>query len=311
MYKENLFLSSMNHQADKDLFRKDPSLCPACKSPDIHLGNIIPYYKTHQKWGTDVDTYKQVVPQKYQPSVFEIYYCKNCEFVYVPANYKDIVQIVEEHPLYHERIIRPYLLQTQKNIDKNYALKILTQSNFLDNVDQRYNKMRSVILSYIGDNNSFLDLGSNCGSFAEFMRITCSEIKAYGCEINKYFIRECRRRYPDLNLIEEKLSNNNITGRFDFIYCCDILEHLWDVDEFLMAIKKNINTIGHIMVVTPNLDCIESKVRGAEWWAYIVPHHAQIFNIKSLVALMNRHGLSLIESEPILEEFYAIFKHKA
>jgi 2-polyprenyl-3-methyl-5-hydroxy-6-metoxy-1,4-benzoquinol methylase len=298
-------------QTDKDLFRKDPSLCPACKSPEIHLGNIVPYYKTHQKWGTDIDTYKQVVPQKYQVSVFEIYYCKNCEFVYVPASYKDIVQIIEEHPLYPERIIRPYLMQTQKYMDKDYSLKILTSSNSPDTVDQRYNKMRSLILSHMGNEESFIDLGSNYGSFAEFIRITCPGIKVSGCEINQHFIRECRRRYPDLHLIEEKLSENKIIGPFDFIYCCDILEHLWDIDEFLTSVKKHLTSIGKIMVITPNLDCIESKVRGAEWWAFIVPHHAQIFNIKSLVALMNRHGFSLIESEPILEEFYAIFKSES
>jgi 2-polyprenyl-3-methyl-5-hydroxy-6-metoxy-1,4-benzoquinol methylase len=163
----------------------------------------------------------------------------------------------------------------------------------------------------MSDEQSFLDLGSNFGSFAEFMRITCPEINVFCCEIGRFFVTECRKRYPQLTVIEEKLSEDKTLGLFDFIYCCDVLEHIWEPDEFLKGVKKHLKTAGHLMIVTPNLDCNEARGKGADWWAYIVPHHAQIFNIKSLNALMKRHGFSLIQSEPILEEFYAIYKNGA
>jgi hypothetical protein len=135
----------LEDQPVKNLFRKEPSLCPACKSDDIHFRTTIPYFKTHQKWGTDIDTYMKVVPAKYSSCIFEMYYCKYCEFVYVPASYADIVQIVEEHPLYPEKIIKPYLLQTQKFINRELASKILSSPHLLDTIDQRFNIMRSLI----------------------------------------------------------------------------------------------------------------------------------------------------------------------
>ena len=117
-------------------------------------------------------------------------------------------------------------------------------------------------------------VGSNFGSFAEFIRLSLRDTVVFCCEIGEYYVKECRKRYPKLSVIEEKLTENKILGHFDFIYCCDVIEHIWDLDDFIKGIKTNLNVGAHLLVVTPNLDCIESKVKSSEWWAYIVPHHS-------------------------------------
>lgn len=297
-----------NGDLKKDLYRTSPSLCPACNSPDVHHYCTLPYYKTFLKfWNSSLDDYYTIVKAPYAFSKFNLCYCKSCELIFVSESYKNLVENVENHPLYF-KLIKSYIDECQILIDDNYVNKIIN-NNSTSEIEKRFMTNYSIIKSYATKIHSFLDLGSGMGSFAEFIRISLPQLNVSCCDINTYYINECKNRYPNLNCIVGPLSPYDASKKFDFIYLTDVIEHIWDLDNFIRTIKAHLTDNGYAMIITPNLDCIEAKKSGVNWWPYIVPHHSQIFNSKSLNALMKRYGFVQIESGYYSEEFWVIYQN--
>jgi len=153
-----------------------------------------------------------------------------------------------------------------------------------------------------------LDLGSNRGTFCALIKVARSDIDVWACEINPIFVAESKKRYPWLHVIDKVLSEDTVTKQFDFIHCSDVIEHIWDLDGLMRAIKNNLKPQGYVLIRTPNGDCIDSKINGRNWWSYIVPHHVQIFSYLSLEKLFVRHGFVNVTYGFDQQELWALFK---
>jgi 2-polyprenyl-3-methyl-5-hydroxy-6-metoxy-1,4-benzoquinol methylase len=272
----------------------------------------VPYYKTHlSKYGTQLDDYFAAVPPEYWFVTFDIMRCRACEMVYVPETYEGLADAVENHPVFLTKIVKPYLGLTQKKVDPHYSKKIMTEPvNNLSPFEYHQRIILGLIKSHLPDKSmvSFLDLGSNMGGFAQMVRLNFQNIEVWGCETNEFYAKESKVRYPNLNLMEKPLSSHHTMHEFDFIHASDLIEHIWNLDDFILSIKKNLKSNGLVMLVTPNVECVESKKTGIQWWGYIVPHHVQLFCQNSLKALMKRFGFTEIKSKPLQQEFWAIYK---
>lgn len=299
---------------ERRLERKRSGCCPGCCGHHIMKIAEIPYYKTHlNKYGTQLDDFFVTVPPEYWFVTFDIMRCSSCEMVYVPETYEGLTEFVENHPVFLNRIVKPYLDMTQKKVDSNYSKKIMSGPvKDLSPFEYRQKTILNVIKNNISDRSgfSFLDLGSNIGGFAEMIRLNFQNVDVWGCEINESYAKESKLRYQNLKLIEKTLSANHAMYDFDFIYSSDVIEHIWNLDEFILSIRENLKSNGLVMLITPNVECAESKKAGVDWWGYIVPHHAELFCYKSLTRLMKRLGFIEIESGNIYQEFWGIYKQE-
>lgn len=297
----------------KDLKRPYPDACPACRGNDIYFVSTVPYYKTHLvHWGSSLRVYNKIVDPVYRLAKFDLHRCRTCGLVFVPESYQDLVENVENHPVFIEKVIEPYLSQTQPLITAEMVSNIITSPlEKLTPVEGTFKQLFAVLANYRKEIATYLDFGSNMGTFAEFVKIAMPDSDISCCEINQYYVIQCRERYPQLRMIDKPLTSEGAAETFDCIYCSDVIEHIWDLDELFLIFKKHLGENGLLMLVTPNSDSKNSRKQGIWWWSYIVPHHAQIFNFISVDALLKRFDFCIVQQGEIGEELYVVCRKNA
>ncbi len=84
-----------------------------------------------------------------------------------------------------------------------------------------------------------------------------------------------------------------------------VLEHVHELDAYILQLKKLLAPGGKLIIAVPNYKSKDARHYGAGWAAYDVPRHLYHFSPKSMRALMERHQLSVIKTQPMwLDSFY-------
>lgn len=84
-----------------------------------------------------------------------------------------------------------------------------------------------------------------------------------------------------------------------------VLEHVHELDSYIMQLKKLLAPDGKLIVAVPNYTSKDAKHYGAGWAAYDVPRHLYHFSPKAMRTLMERHNLQVIKTQPMwLDSFY-------
>jgi SAM-dependent methyltransferase len=296
-----------------DLARVAPGRCPACACEGASRLWAVPYYKTHLvHWDSTLPVYRKVVPPKYWLATFELRRCAGCGLVFVPETHRGLVETVEDHPLFRGSVVEPYLRQMQFRIDPDSASRILgSPLEELGPVEGSYRRLHQIIAGYRAEISSYLDLGSNMGAFAELIRLSFPSTHVTGCEINPHYAARCRANYPHLRVIDARLTPDSGAPPQDFIYCSDVIEHVWDLEELFRTFRSHLRDGGLLMLVTPNVDSAPARAQGLWWWSYIVPHHCQAFAFTSVKALLDRFGFTLLQHGEIGEELFVVCRKAA
>jgi 2-polyprenyl-3-methyl-5-hydroxy-6-metoxy-1,4-benzoquinol methylase len=89
-------------------------------------------------------------------------------------------------------------------------------------------------------------------------------------------------------------------GSFDYIYMGDVIEHVSDPLALMRQVKGLLKPEGKIIVLTPNLDCLWSKMTfklfrwfGIPWSSLTPPHHLFQFSTSNLDRLISKTGLTI------------------
>lgn len=80
------------------------------------------------------------------------------------------------------------------------------------------------------------------------------------------------------------------SGRFDYVFAFDILEHLSSPVRFLAELREALSPSGRLVLTTPNTSSWERIVRGAQWSGATDPTHHVLFTPYSLRFLLERSG---------------------
>ena len=136
--------------------------------------------------------------------------------------------------------------------DQGYGNDI--DSEFADN---RLKKTKSVIRGIIRNNKirRCLDIGCGTGYFSGFVKGLDPKIECVGIDISKKAIGIARRNNPDAEFIEADFSAWADAGnKFDLILSLESIEHIYDLDGYLAAIKASLAEGGTLVISTPNLN---------------------------------------------------------
>ena len=279
-------------------------------SPAGKFGTV-PYYETIvEKYGASLSALYQIVGPQHRFARFDLYYCMACELVFVPSSYQGFVEAARENPAFLRHVAAQYLEAAHPKVDEPFLREILkAEPETLPEKEERTRQRVLSIRPYLANGGTFLDVGGALGTHAELVRLACPQASVTCCEINQHYVDIIKDRYPDVATIDEPLNPDIKHGEFDFISCSHIIEHIWDIDDFVLSVRNNLSRDGHLLIATPNLDCVQARARGTSWGQYIVPHHCQIFNKGSLDALMRRHGLSFVEGGSHSQEFWRIYRN--
>jgi len=298
----------------KIIFRQSGHFCPGCFSPKTQYIGTLPYNATFVKWGINPSVLSEAIGINSDEYFFHIHCCKDCSLVFVINNYDGLADYVEGQDFFLQTIVKSWAENGHPFIDTGFVNKIMeTNPKMLDTWSLRYKIVTDILknLSFETNIQSFLDLGSSLGSMTEFVRICFPEWQVHACELNRFAIKIFEERYPHIPLYSVTLSNMSLFQKYDVIYCCDVIEHIWDMDEFMKSVILHLKPRGYIIFITPNIECESAQKQEGNWWGYIVPHHAQLFSLKSIELMAQRFGLTKVAGGVFTaEELWMAFSYK-
>ncbi len=101
-----------------------------------------------------------------------------------------------------------------------------------------------------------LDYGSGDGTFVALLMMTpAAPAEAVGAELASEIVEDCRRRYRNekrLRFVTVKdLDNPEHTGRYDAVFCMEVLEHVVDWEPELARMSRLLAPGGTLIVSVP------------------------------------------------------------
>jgi 2-polyprenyl-3-methyl-5-hydroxy-6-metoxy-1,4-benzoquinol methylase len=147
----------------------------------------------------------------------------------------------------------------------------------------------------VSKDKSVLDFGCGTAKFLQFMK--GEEWDIAGIEPS----RIARQNAPDSiqPLVVKSIDDLPPKKTYSAITLWHVLEHVHDLDGTLGALKERLQNDGTLFMAVPNHPCWDAKKYQSYWAGYDVPRHLWHFSQKSMVSLLTKNNLRLIEIIPM------------
>ena len=159
------------------------------------------------------------------------------------------------------------------------------------------------------DNYSFLEIGADRGLLInELYKLNKKKFEyCMGIEPNNIVKEELRenlinssKRYSLHDDIEE--CDKNYDNKFNLAACIHILDHSFDPQKLLLAIRKKLVINGLLIIVVHNPNSTLAKILGNNWPAYC-SQHPQLFSKKSINEISKVTGFEVIKQGRTVNNF--------
>lgn len=152
---------------------------------------------------------------------------------------------------------------------------------------------------------SILDIGSGRGYMLFYLKKYFNFKKTVGTQISLPAYN-FSRNILTLEIYNQDLLKINLKERFDIISLYHVLEHISEVEEYLLEIHKLLNKSGKLIIQVPNYSAWSRLISQKRWLALDPQHHTVFFNFKALKNLLNKHGFKVVSHNSFSLE-YSIF----
>lgn len=108
------------------------------------------------------------------------------------------------------------------------------------------------IVELIGKNRVVLDIGCGIGEIGELL--IKNKNKVYGVDISPTAAKKASQRgliVKCCDIEKERIPFKN--NYFDIVLAAEVVEHIFDTDEFLNKVKEKLKKKGELVITTPNL----------------------------------------------------------
>lgn len=148
-------------------------------------------------------------------------------------------------------------------------------------------------------NSTILDFGCGDGRYIEeFIKI--NPYKIIGVDISEYAINKAKKKFPQARFYV--ISGDDImplnASSIDFILAADVIEHIFDVTNFLTEMHRALKKGGKIFISTPYYGTIKNLVIaliGFDTAFNPTYAHIRFFTKKSLTSLLKKNGFNILE----------------
>ncbi len=166
-------------------------------------------------------------------------------------------------------------------------------------LQQKLNLVRKVTGKSVG---MHLDVGSGIGAFVHKMeRGGWSTI---GVEPDEKARTIAAKKY-NADVFPAEHFFTLPAGTYDAITMWHVLEHVHQLDKYILQAKSLLSKGGKLIFAVPNYTSKDAGVYKTEWAAYDVPRHLYHFSPESMRRLMKRHGLHVKQTYNMwLDSFY-------
>lgn len=217
-----------------------------------------------------------------------------------------------------------HLLLTQpvpENLDAYYESEAYishTNSNktLLEKVYQlvrNYTLQKKVVLinSFNTSKKTILDVGAGTGDFL----VQCQKNgwEAVGVEPNKTAQKIALEN--GVSLEDDIFSFSE--KQFDVISLWHVLEHVPNLQDYIIQLKKLLKPNGVLLIAVPNFNSFDANYYKEFWAAYDVPRHLWHFSQTAIKKLFNEVDMKVIQTKPMKFDSYYVsllsekYKHKS
>lgn len=164
------------------------------------------------------------------------------------------------------------------------------------------NKKLQLINSFQTESKNILDVGCGTGDFLEICN--SNNWNVVGVEPNesarKLSIKKLNassKIYKDIFELKHE--------QFDVITLWHVLEHVPDLDAYILQLKKLLKPNGVLIVAVPNYKSYDALYYKQFWAAFDVPRHLWHFSQKSIQLLFSKEKLEVVKTLPMkFDSFY-------
>ena len=153
-------------------------------------------------------------------------------------------------------------------------------------------------LTNLKKNEVIVEAGSNDGFFLSEIKKNCKSI-VIGVDPSRKMSNIAKGRgIRTINNFFNLKTAKIIKSKFGFIklfYAANVLNHVDDINSFIIAIKKITNTDSLIVIEVPDLE----NLIYTDGFDTIYHEHRQYFSLNSLFKIFNEHQLNIIKFEKI------------
>lgn len=256
--------------------------CLVCNEKEI-----IPLFETHDRM-FDVD------------AIFTVKRCQRCGLVFIDPIPEDTI-LKKHYPSknyysYQETEEKGFFYRLRSYLVRHYYKATLFSLIFSSLVQKVPALPKQVEDQFTDSGGKILDLG--CGSGDTIFLLQELGWDVYGLEIDRKAVSIARERGL-LNVKYggyEKIDNfpNNY---FDAIRLYHVIEHLNNPTRCLRLIYKKLKPRGELIMGTPNIDSLTSRVFKKFWYNLDIPRHLFLFSPKTLSRMTKEEGFSRINIE--------------
>ena len=137
------------------------------------------------------------------------------------------------------------------------------------------------------------DIGAGLGLFLEELRNYWPSARLIAIEPSGEECRICRQK--GLEVIPSALEEvTGWDGRFDFLTAFELLEHLYDPNEFLNRVSALLKPGGYVYMTTLNSHGFDIQVLWDQSKCFSPPNHLNFFNPASIKKMFENNGFSII-----------------
>lgn len=201
-----------------------------------------------------------------------------------------------------------------------------------DRIDKKFNSLRYAhafsitdsdqfrlekVLTFIGEDKKVLDIGCGDGFLMEKIKRQNNEVE--GIEISQPAIKKARKRGFIVHAVSlnDVYWSRKINGKFDVVWAGEVIEHIFDTDNFLKNTRRVLKKDGVFVLSTPNLasfgrrillllginPLLETTARRYD------AGHIRYFTFKNLTQLLKEHQFDVEQITSSIVNFDNSGKH--
>ena len=170
--------------------------------------------------------------------------------------------------------------------------------------DYQLNKKEKLILKHNknSDTKNLLDFGSGTGEFLNHCQN--KGWKTLGVEPEKK-AADFAKKTHNINVVDVDDFFSNHRSEYDVITMWHVLEHVYDLEKYILHLHKRLNKNGILVLGLPNCNSYDANYYKENWAAWDLPIHLYHFTKKDIKKMADKYGFKVIETKPLLfDSFY-------
>jgi 2-polyprenyl-3-methyl-5-hydroxy-6-metoxy-1,4-benzoquinol methylase len=169
-----------------------------------------------------------------------------------------------------------------------------------DSLRKTFSKFITKISPGICNAHRLLEIGCGNGYFlAEAKRL--SKVRSTALEMSDQSAAKARMHCDDVRV--GGLDQLNPDDTFDVIVALQVIEHIYEPDNFVTALKDHLSEGGTLILTTPDYNAPLRFLLRKRWPSYKIPEHVTYFRRSDLKRLLLKHGFKSVQTESFSHAF--------